>query len=300
MKRLYEFTINKKEMVKEPVIEKNEKGEEIEVLKQVEKNVPLTYFIAKPTRSLGESADLFYHSIFWKCVDMGIKSAPLLQKRYLNDGGVLSDDQKKEYETYYNALFEKQAAYRSLNAIKEKSENQVKESEKILNEITDLLAQIQTFEDKGNQLYQNTAETIARNRTALWWMLNLSYKVENDKEVPVFGAGLYEEKLKIYDALEDREDPFEYELVQKLLLITSLWYNGRAQTKEDFDILMKYQENQGLIETVEKVLDANATIDEQPDEPQKTKKTNKSHKKEPKESKETERDEVADFISDTN
>ena len=46
-----------------------------------------------------------------------------------------------------------------------------------LNETVDILNRLQAFENQmGSALYQNTAENIARNRTATWWMLNLSYE----------------------------------------------------------------------------------------------------------------------------
>jgi hypothetical protein len=33
-------------------------------------------------------------------------------------------------------------------------------------------------------------------------------------------------------------------------LVTSLWYLGKAEKQEDFDILLKMSENQGIIEAM--------------------------------------------------
>ena len=42
-------------------------------------------------------------------------------------------------------------------------------------------------------------------------------------------------------------------LIQKLLLVCSLFYLGKAETQEDFDILLRVQENQGLINAVDTI-----------------------------------------------
>ena len=70
------------------------------------------------------------------------------------------------------------------------------------------MSKIQTFENQaGNTLYQHTAENIARDRTAFWWMLQLSYKdLGDNKYEPVFGKGDEESKFKVYDKLEEDED----------------------------------------------------------------------------------------------
>ena len=84
---------------------------------------------------------------------------------------------------------------------------------------------------------------IAFDRTVIWWMLFLSYKDNNGKFEPVFGNGKYEDKLKVYEEFDKREDPFELELIQKLLLGTSLWaFNKIAQKQEDFDEIFKKAE----------------------------------------------------------
>ena len=51
MKTLYEFTSHKKEKVKEEVITKDDEGNEVKSTKEVEKEVPYTFAIRKPTRS---------------------------------------------------------------------------------------------------------------------------------------------------------------------------------------------------------------------------------------------------------
>ncbi len=251
MKKLYTFTLNKEIEVEEPQLSKNEKGEEIKLLVKVKKQEPYTYFVAKPTRSLMEAAEIFFASIVSKCISQGILSVSLLQKRVLNDGGVLSDEQKKAYEELYNTLFDKQSTHKNLLAKTDPTEEDKIETDKVFKEIVDTLTEIQNLETKtGNNLYQNTAENIARNRCAIFWTLNLSYKEEDGKEIPVFPGKTYEEKLVSYDKLEEDGNDFDIQLISKLFLVTSLWYLGKAEKQQDFDILLKMSENQGILEAV--------------------------------------------------
>lgn len=251
MKKLYTFALNKEIEVEEPRLSKNEKGEEIKILEKIKKQESHTYFIIKPTRSLMEGAEIFFASVVSKCISQGILSVSLLQKRVLNDGGVLSEEQKKLYDELYDKLFEKQSVHKNLLAKTEPTEEDKIDTEKAFKEIVDTLTEIQNLQTQtGNSLYQNTAENIARNRCAVFWTLNLSYKEENGKETPVFPGKTYEEKLISYDKLEEAGDDFDTQLINKLFLVTSLWYLGKAETQQDFEILLKMSENQGILEAI--------------------------------------------------
>lgn len=248
MKKIVQITLHKKIEVEETQIQKNDKGEEIKALVKVKTKKPYNYFIRKPNRSLSESGELFYNKIYWECVNQGIKPSVALQKRYLDDGGVLSEDQKKDYQKLYEDLFTAQAELKQSQEKKNKTDVEKKQEEDIFTRVVDLFSSIQTVESQaGNNLYQHTAENISRNRTTIWWMLFLSHQDVDGNMKEVFPGVTYEDKLKIYDTFEENEDPFEIELIQKLLLITSLWYFGKAETQEDFDIALKLAENKEII-----------------------------------------------------
>jgi hypothetical protein len=83
---------------------------------------------------------------------------------------------------------------------------------------------------------------MARNKAALWLTLNLSFEDKNGKLVPVFGEGDFDKKLVVYDQIEEREDDYEYGLIEKLLMVVNLWYAGRASTKEEFDGILAMNE----------------------------------------------------------
>lgn len=268
MRKLYSFSLSKAIEVEETQIQKNDKGEEIKVLVKTKKSEKHDYFIKKPGRALTEESELYYNSIYWDAVKRGIMPASQLQKRLLNDGGVLSEEQKKEYDRLYEELFKKQATHNQLKEKTEKTEEETKEMTKVFGEIVEIISSLQSFEtNTQNQLYQNTAENLARNRCALWWTLHLSYEQVGDKEIPIFGAGDYSAKLKVYDLMEEKEDKYEFELIQKLLLACSLYYFGKAETQEDFDMLLKVSENKNLIEAVDTINKANEKTDKETKKP---------------------------------
>ena len=254
MRKLYSFSLSKEIEVDENQQQKNDKGETITAIVKVKKQEPHSYFIKKPGRALTEESELHYNSIYWDAVKRGIMPASQLQKRLINDGGVLSEEQKSQYDKLYEDLFKKQAIHNQLKAKTEKTDEETKEMEKTFNEIVEIISSLQSFESNTqNQLYQNTAENLARNRCALWWTLHLSYEQIGDKDVPVFGPGDYSAKLKVYDAIEEKEDKYEFELIQKLLLVCSLYYFGKAETQEDFDMLLKVNEQKELVQAVETI-----------------------------------------------
>ena len=50
---------------------------------------------------------------------------------------------------------------------------------------------------KEDGLYEETAESRARNKVILWWMLHLAYSEKDGTETPFFGAGSFDERLEV-------------------------------------------------------------------------------------------------------
>lgn len=255
MKKLYELTLYKTIEVDEPVKSIDAEGKEITIISKVSQKNPHKFFLAKPGRFLREEAELFYNSIYWQCIrEYNIMPISQIQKRYLNDGGILSDQQKKDYNGLYEQLFSKQSEQITLKNKTDKTEEDKAAENKILEEIVDIYTQIQDFEGKaGNAIYQNTAENIAQNRTSLWWMLHLAYKEVDGKEIPLFDGETYKQKLKSFDVLEEKEDPFDLQVFNRLNLVASLWYLGKAETQEEFDLGVKVAENKNIISVIDDI-----------------------------------------------
>jgi hypothetical protein len=249
MKKLYEFTLYKTEQVEEKVSDKNDKGEEITITKKVDKQIPYKYFFAKPGRVLAEKAEIEYGKVFWQCQKEGILPLSQLQKRFVDDGGVLNQDEVKWREENYEKIWAKQAEYKELTDKISKTGEEEEKVKNLLGEIVALWTNVQEFEEnKGGNLYQNTAESVAKNRQSLWWVAHLSYQEIDGKNKPLFGEGDYEEKLKIYDAYNEGDDEFLSNLVKRFFLIGSLWNFGRASSQEEFEISVKTAEAKGIID----------------------------------------------------
>ena len=60
MKRIYEFTVNKEETVKEETVENKKDGTEVTTSKDVKKEIPHKFFMRRPTRAMTDEAELYY------------------------------------------------------------------------------------------------------------------------------------------------------------------------------------------------------------------------------------------------
>lgn len=234
-KWLHEFLINKETEVEEVEITKNEKGEEIKVIKKVKKELPFKFKILKPNRKLHEQAELVYAIRLSECVKAGLLTKPLLSKRYQNDGGAMSDPEKTEYTKLYLELFKLESDYERLLLKDNKTEEEHKLMESTLFDLANARRQIQQIEYNQSSLFDQTAENKARNHVIMWWILNLSYIEDQEGKIdPLFGIGPFEEKLSKYDEIEESGDEFNLKAIRKLTYLLSFWYMGRAATPEEF------------------------------------------------------------------
>ena len=123
---------------------------------------------------------------------------------------------------------------------KKRTKNEEAKLTEALEASAELRQQLTDFEMAQSSLFEQTAENRARNKTILWWTLQLSHlQSEDGKEEPVFTGENYDSKLDSYDALEESEDEFHEELLRKLVYYVSFWYVGKAQSQEEFEMLMK-------------------------------------------------------------
>ena len=244
MKTIYEFAVNKDGIVKETEETIDESGQKITITKDVVKPVPHKYFIKKPTRALFDEAELFYGVKLSEGVKAGLLTRTLLNKRYVEDGGILADKAKNAEAEAYKDLYDAQNELQRLEGLEEKDrpeyfETKQKELQEkisvIKNSLTDL-------EIQKESLFDNTAETRARNKVITWWILFLSYYEKNGEKQPFFGEGDYEARMNKYDEIFESEDPHSTKVANAFIYFISFWYIGRAATKEDFDLLKTEQQ----------------------------------------------------------
>jgi hypothetical protein len=238
---MFEFDIYHEKEIDKVETSTNEKGEEVKTTSKVKTTVPVKLAIKKPTRSLFDEAELFYGVRLSEGIKAGLLTRALLAKRFNNDGGVLSDEEQKEYNELYLEFFNLQSEFQKLS-IKEESIRNDEEKENlkvVVVKMNNARERLQKYEMAQANLFEQTAENRARNKTIMWWVLQLSLIQSEDKKFKeLFGEGSYEEKLKKYDDIEESDSNLEKLALQKLLYLISFWYIGRAASQEEFEKLL--------------------------------------------------------------
>ena len=250
MKTMFEFDIYQEKEIEKVDVSINEKGEEVKVTSKIKTTVPVKLAIKKPTRSLFDEAELFYGVRLSEGIKAGLLTRALLAKRFNNDGGVLSDEEQKEYNELYIEFFNLQSEFQKLS-IKEESIRSDEEKENlktVIAKMNDARERLQKYEMAQANLFEQTAENRARNKTIMWWVLQLSLIQGDDKKFKeLFQDGNYEDKLKRYDEIEESESGIEKVAIQKLLYLISFWYIGRAASQDEFEKLL------GMVQKEEKI-----------------------------------------------
>ncbi len=218
MKKLYQFTINTTKTVEVPT-EKEIEGKKVKIIEKVEQVEPKTYFIRRPNRSDYDEAELCYAIKFSEDVRRGILTRSEILKRFANEDVVI----KKVYEDYTAKENELQRI-----SLSEKTEENVEKQKRIENEILNILIEIQNFEFNKSSVFEQTAENRARNKTVFWWILNLAYKDEAGKEVPLFEGSNLQEKIVAHDKLIESENKHFNEVIQNIQSLTTSFSNSSS------------------------------------------------------------------------
>ena len=248
MKRIYEFVVNKEEEVTEDSVEKKKDGTEITTSKKVKKEIAHKFFLRRPTRAMTDEGELYYGVRLAEGIKAGLLTRALLEKRFDNDGGTRSDDENEEYKKIIDKLqgFHKEQS-KILNIEEKKrtpiQKKRLKELDKEIKPTRRALRNLQLVEDS---LYEETAESRARNKVILWWMLHLAHEEEGKKETQFFGKGTFEEKLERYDEIDEGENIFDIIVARKIAYYVSFWFVGRPNSQEEFqnmiDLALKLDE----------------------------------------------------------
>lgn len=254
-KWLYQFKINRDIEKKVTEKKKGENGKEIEVTETVTENVPIEFFIRKPNRKLYDEAELFYGVKMSEGIKAGLLTRNLLSKRYEDDGGAFSESEKERYSEIYMEIYAKEAEYQRLQVNLDNKPQELKDriGQDILVEISDLRRELIEIENSQANIFDQTAENRAKNQTIMWWVLNLSFWKDPDRENSenFFVGENYEERLETYDQYEESDDDFLNEAIKKLAFFISFWYMGRATSSEEFEAVEELYNSQNSEEEEE-------------------------------------------------
>jgi hypothetical protein len=196
------------------------------------------FAILKPNRRLREDGELFYAAETSRFAKAGVLPKAAWNTILSNGGGSISEKEREIYGglliKFRDASFELQSIL--IKAETERTQNEKKRADEIIVELEEIRKEIQSFESSQIAIFENTAEAKARNRTILWWILNLSQEYQEGSYGPMFNGETFQDKLDQYDFLEETEseDDFKFSVVRRLTYLVTLWFLGKAESFEAF------------------------------------------------------------------
>lgn len=267
-KYLYETTV-KKEVVEQVTEEREENGEKIKITRDVKKIKPVKIAILKPDRKKYKDADIFYAKTLSNYLKEGLLPYSLVSKRYMNDGGPLTENEKKTLNAMRDRYVELQEEYFKMEG--PLSDEQNKRRGEIILEMTEINRIVKEIKSSYSDIFENTAEAKTKNDTIEWWILNISMiEDEEGKDYKLlYGDGDLDSKIQILENLESKNDDFNNEVIKKLSYFISFWYSSGANISiEDFksaeenyeESVSSYMKN----ETEEKLKQAASNLKEEP------------------------------------
>lgn len=195
------------------------------------------FAVLKANRRMREDGELFYSSEVSRFAKAGILPKAAWNTILSDGGGSISE---KDRELYGNLLMDFRDKSFDLQAIliknvSERSEDEQLRSTKLIEELEDIKQEIQGFEASQISIFENTAESKARNRAILWWVMNLAYKKEGDTYELLFDGNSFNDKLDLYDSLEEdaTKHAFLLGVLRRITYLITLWFLGRAENTED-------------------------------------------------------------------
>lgn len=229
---LYTFTVKKQKEVE--VITDTEQGK---LIKKEIQDVPIKVMIKKPTRSQAEEAELFNNSEFYRFVRAGIPPRKVAEKMFEEQG--LGNESRNRIEELRTEMIKIVDGFREKFAAK--GEDISQEDKDALNKefaaaIEQPTQELQRLESENYELYSNTAEIQARNRTVFWWFLHNAYiKDETVDFQPLFKGKTFDDKFKYYDKLSDEGKDYILEALDRLTTLTTHWTLGGLHSTDDFE-----------------------------------------------------------------
>lgn len=197
------------------------------------------FALLKPNRRLREDGELFYAAETSRFAKAGVLPKAAWGTILSNGGGSISDQEREQYGglllKFRDYSFELQSIL--IKGEGERTETEKLRADELINILDDIRRDIQNFESSQIAIFENTAEAKARNRTILWWVMNLSYEKDGDNYKPIFVGDTFEQKLLQYDSFEEEENKYEFLLgvIRRITYLTTLWFLGRVDTQEDFE-----------------------------------------------------------------
>lgn len=235
MKLLHEFEVIKYDEIEVP--EETDKGTLIK-----KEKIPSTVYLALKAlnRSEREESDIMYSVYLSDLIKKGVLTKALLEKTYANSGGILNEDEKKKYSKMYQDFAKIQSEWQLVRlraSDPDASQEDKDRVEEVYNKFITLYSTLQQFELEHSEIFSNTADHLARNKTIAWLVIKMAYYRETkDSEWKEFFKGnSFDDKLDYYDEISIlEEDDWRKKAVDKIGTLVSCWYMGSAKDSADF------------------------------------------------------------------
>lgn len=200
------------------------------------------FAILKPNRRLKEEGELFFASETSRFAKAGVLPKAAWNTILSSGGGTLSEQDREEWGKlmieYRDKSFDLQSILIKTGG--KRSEEEQAYFDKLTEDLNNITKKMQAFESSQMDIFENTAEAKARNRTILWWVTVLAHKLVGEKFIPIFDGKTFEERLDQYDEIDESDDSSPLLLaLRRITYLTTLWFLGRAETTEDFSGLDK-------------------------------------------------------------
>ena len=254
MKDIYSFDVSLKETVLKKVEEeKRRKNKEtgkfekvtIEVEKEVEEEDIYSFLIKKANRKDVKDADIFYSIKLNGYIKKGILTQKQVFNNYVNNGGILSDEENEEaFETLVElnevkSELHKLSIDKSLESDPEKKLELQASSAKKQRYLYDALYE---FELQKDAIFSNSADVMARNDLIEWWILRLVYfkKKESEEEYKKFFSGDdYSEQYDSLCEMEDSDNELYEEMIKVAAPAVTIWSMSGYDSQETIESALK-------------------------------------------------------------
>jgi hypothetical protein len=182
------------------------------------------FCILKPSRKMKEDGELYYASKLSQFISAGVLPKIVWDKVYKDNGGTLS---------HFMGLLERAVVKPEAS----RTDDESFEIDRINGEIQLIKKQMQEMEMAQVNAFENTAEAKARNRSIVWWAINLAgtENLSGDFDTILKGDSI-DDKLDHYDDIIE-DDKFLAESFSRINYLITLWYLGGVVSFEDFKSL---------------------------------------------------------------
>lgn len=215
-------------------------------------------FLKKPTHSELEDGEYIYGLEFNKLMNDGYLSRAMMNKKFDDIGGVMSEKKASEVAKSIKELVDSQKTIEFFEGASDLSDEQKTELDKAKETFALIQKKLVENDLQLQQMYAQSADAKAEQKMIKWFVLNNSYfyeKVKKDDDYveeafPLFEGDSFEEKEEEFNNLLEELDDDDGEVLTKKKTIakeslvtlrraTEIWYNGIADNQKDIKKALK-------------------------------------------------------------